>query len=66
MTNCTMHLEIYTFEKYCDLQTVVTGNVAIRYIACDFFLLMFSNYGSYLVSFPRYSMSKNAVTLKSG
>jgi len=38
----------------------------VQYSAYDFLLTFYSNYDSYLVSFLRYSMSKNVVTLKLG
>jgi len=44
---------------------MVSGNVTMRQRAYDFPLTFYSNYGS-IVSFLRYSMSKNVVTLKSG
>ena len=44
----------------------VIGNVNIRQSAYDFLLTFYSNYGFYLVSFVRHSMSKNVVTLKLG
>jgi len=45
----------------------VIGNITVRQNAYDFLLTFISNYGSiYPVSFLRYSMSKNVVTLKSG
>jgi len=41
------------------------GNITIRYSACVF-LLTFCSICGYLVSFLRYAMLKNVMTLKSG
>jgi len=47
----------------------VIGNVTVwqsALCAYDFLSTFYSNYCSYLMSFLRYSMSKNIMTLKSG
>jgi len=68
---CTV-FEIFDFKNAVTLKTGlgvrvnVNGNVTVRYSAYDFLLTFYSNYGFYLVSFLRYSMSKNVVILKFG
>jgi len=71
LTNRATHLEILTFEKYRDLETGVRGH----WRSSEMSLFDTAHVTSYwcsvvtmalsVVSFLRYSMSKNVVTLKS-